>query len=55
MEISDRHRRLILRNPGADALDAMIAAVGGHQAWLAADHRAIARHARYPREGRIYA
>ncbi len=55
VDISDRHRRRIMRNPGADALDAVIAAVGAHQAWRAADHRAIARHARYPREGRIYA
>ena len=55
VELADRHRRLIMRNPGGDALDAVLAAVGGHQAWLSADHRAIARHARYHLEGRIYA
>ena len=55
IDVSDRHRRRIMRNPGGDALDAVIAAVGGHQAWISADHRAIARHARYPLEGRIYA
>ena len=55
VDVSERHRRLIMRNPGADALDAVIAAVGGHQDGLSADHGAIARHARYPREGRIYA
>jgi hypothetical protein len=55
IDLSDRHRRLIMRNPGGDALDAVIAAVGGYHAWLGADHRAIGRHARYPLEGRIYA
>lgn len=55
IDLSDRYRRAIMRNPGGDALDAVIAAVGGYQAWFSADHRAIARHARYPLEGRIYA
>jgi hypothetical protein len=52
--IGDRHRRTIMRNGGGDALDAVIAAVGGFQGWHDADHRAVARHARYPREGRLY-
>jgi hypothetical protein len=55
IEISDAHRRVIMRNPGGDALDAVIAAVGSHQSFTAADHRAIARHVRYPREGYLYA
>jgi hypothetical protein len=55
IDIADRFRRLIMRNPGGDALDAVIAAVGADHAWRAADHAAIARHPRYPREGRIYA
>lgn len=55
VDIGDRHRRVIMRNGGGDALDAVIAAVGGAQAWAAADHRLIARHPRYPREGRLYA
>jgi hypothetical protein len=53
--IDDRQRRILMRNGGGDALDAVIAAVGGAQAWAAADHRRIARHPRYPREGRLYA
>jgi hypothetical protein len=48
-------RRVMMRNGGGDALDAVIAAVGGAQAWQAADHRAIARHRRYVREGRLFA
>jgi hypothetical protein len=55
IEISEQHRRVIMRNGGGDALDAVIAAVGAQQSFAAADHHAIARHARYPREGRLYA
>jgi hypothetical protein len=43
-----------MRNPGGDALDAVIAALGTAEAWLTADHRAIAQHPRYPLEGRLY-
>jgi hypothetical protein len=54
VRIGDRHRRVMTRNPGADALDAVIAAVGAARAVATADHRAIARHPRYPREGHLY-
>ncbi|CAA9415691.1 MAG: hypothetical protein AVDCRST_MAG64-2567 [uncultured Phycisphaerae bacterium] len=52
--IGDRHRRVMMRNPGGDAIDAVLAAVGGLQSWRLTDHRAVARHARYPREGFLY-
>jgi hypothetical protein len=52
--LDDRQRRVIMRNGGGDALDAVIAALGGIQAWHVADHTHIARHPRYPREGRLY-
>jgi Protein of unknown function (DUF429) len=52
--IGDAHGRVIMRNGGGDALDAVIAAVGAAQAFAAADHRHIARHPRYRREGRMY-
>jgi hypothetical protein len=52
--IEPGQRRTIMRNGGGDALDAVIAAVGAAGAWSEADHRAIARHPRYPREGRLY-
>jgi hypothetical protein len=43
-----------MRNPGGDALDAVIAAVGAAQAVAAADHRTIASNPRYRREGYLY-
>lgn len=52
--ISPGHRRVIMRNGGGDALDAVIAALGAIQGWRAADHAAIRRHSRYPREGYIF-
>ena len=54
VEIDAAQQRVIMRNGGGDALDAVIAAVGGHHAWAAADHPSLARHARYPREGRLF-
>jgi hypothetical protein len=54
LEASAAHRRVMMRNGGGDALDAALAALGGAQAWQAADHRHIARHPRYPREGRLF-
>ena len=54
VEIGPAYRRQIMRNPGADALDAVLAAAGVLQAWRNCDHRAVARHPRYRREGRLY-
>src|SRR5262245_36333852 len=54
VEIGGAHRRVMMRNGGGDAIDAVIAAIGGALAWQAADHRRIARHPRYPREGKLY-
>jgi hypothetical protein len=54
VEISARQRRAIMRNGGGDALDAVLAAVGALRAWAAANHWHVARHPRYPREGRLY-
>ncbi len=47
--------RKIMRNPGGDALDAVIAAVGVAFAWQHFDHAALAQNPRYRREGYIYA
>jgi hypothetical protein len=47
-------RLVLMRNGGGDALDPVIAALGGARAFAAADHRGIARHPRYPREGRLF-
>ncbi|HWE97994.1 MAG TPA: hypothetical protein VG269_28865 [Tepidisphaeraceae bacterium] len=54
IDIPPSLRRRMMRNPGGDALDAVIAAVGGRHAWVAADHQSIARHARYRHEGRLF-
>lgn len=54
IELTDGQVRTIMRNPGGDALDAVIAAVGGWHAWRRCDHAAIHRHARYPKEGYVY-
>jgi hypothetical protein len=55
IHIAPHHDRLIMRNPGADALDAVLAALAPALRWPHYDHRAIARHARYAREGHVYA
>ena len=52
--IDARHRRTMMRNGGGDAMDAVLAAIGAAHAWRAADHARIARHPRYPREGRLF-
>lgn len=54
VRIEDRHRRVMMRNPGGDAIDAVIAAVGAAKAVEAADHRAIAKHPRYRHEGHLF-
>ncbi len=54
VEISSRDVIRIMRNPGGDALDAVIAALGAARAFARADHRAISRHPRYPLEGFLY-
>jgi hypothetical protein len=48
------HRLVMMRNGGGDALDAVIAALGGVRAWETCDHRYISRHHRYPLEGHLY-
>jgi hypothetical protein len=54
LSFAEGQRRVMMRNAGGDAVDAVVAAVGTAQAWQLADHRHIARHPRYPREGRLY-
>jgi hypothetical protein len=44
-----------MRDPGGDALDAVLAGAGAVMRWEAVDHRAVARHVRYRREGFVYA
>lgn len=55
VEMTDTHVRTIQRNPGGDALDAVLAAAGVWEAWNASDWSAIAAHPRYSREGKVFA
>jgi hypothetical protein len=52
--MSDAQRRVIMRNGGADAFDAVIAALGAAKSWDDCDHNYISNHHRYPLEGRLY-
>jgi voltage-gated potassium channel Kch len=54
VRVGDAHRRRVMRDPGGDALDAVVAAVGAAQAVGGADHAAIARHPRFRREGHLF-
>lgn len=54
VKFDDSQRRVMMRNPGGDAMDAVIAAVGALHGFREADHNAIATHDRFPREGRMY-
>ncbi|AWM35936.1 hypothetical protein GobsT_63290 [Gemmata obscuriglobus] len=54
VRIGDHFRRVIMRNPGGDALDAVIAAVGALRGVREADHKALAVHPRLTREGWMY-
>jgi hypothetical protein len=53
--IPRRFRDIMFNDSGGDALDAVLAAVGSYTDFIHCDHAAIARHARYKREGRVYA
>ncbi len=52
---SEHRRRVMARDPGGDALDAVLAGLGAALAFGEADHAAIAAHPRYRLEGRHFA
>lgn len=52
--IPPEHRRRIARDPGGDALDAVLCAAGVAARWHAIDHHAVARCPRTRREGFLY-
>jgi hypothetical protein len=54
IEIPPSLQRVMARNPGGDAIDAVLAAVGAWRAWSDVDHDTIAKHVRYPLEGYVY-
>jgi hypothetical protein len=55
VRVDTKHVRVMLADPGGDAIDAVLAAVGAHQAYATCDHAAVARDARAVREGWVYA
>lgn len=55
VSINAANRATVMGNPGGDALDAILAAVGTWQCWRTTDHPGVARHSRYPREGMVFA
>lgn len=54
IELGEPWREIALRDPGADALDAVLCAASMWHAWGAAAHDAIAADAAYVREGFVY-
>ena len=54
VEVTAAQRKVMLANPGGDALDSLLAAVGVFQVTMQDDHQVIAKHPRYRREGRVY-
>lgn len=55
VEMTAHRRRIIMQDPGGDALDAVLAGVGSWHAMQTCDHNALAIHDRYPLEGFVYA
>lgn len=55
VHVDARQARTMLGDPGGDALDAVLAAVGAHQAYATCDHRAVSTDGRAVREGWVYA
>lgn len=53
--LSDYRRRILMSDPGGDALDAVIAGIGSWYSLGTEDHNKIALSDRYPREGYVYA
>lgn len=51
---SEHRRRVMMRDPGGDALDAVLAALGAARGFGEADHASLARHPRYGLEGKHY-
>lgn len=54
-KLSRSQRATVLEDPGGDALDAVLAAVGALRGWMRADHVALARDPRVTREGWVFA
>lgn len=54
VSISSHRRRVIMNDPGGDALDAVLAGLGAWLGFESADHLAIVKNSRYRHEGYVY-
>jgi len=54
VDISQPRQRVIMQDSGGDALDAVLAGLGGWRAIHTVNHAASARDSRYRFEGRVY-
>ena len=52
--ISEHRRRVIMKDSGGDALDAVLAGLGGWRAFYGTNHGDVMRDQRYCFEGRVY-
>ncbi|MEL7240340.1 MAG: DUF429 domain-containing protein, partial [Planctomycetota bacterium] len=52
-DVPDKLMRVIQRDPGGDALDAVLATVGVYHGWQHYDADAVTAHPRYRHEGMI--
>ena len=55
VKITRHRRRIILANPGGDALDSVLAALGIWYAYRHSDHQTDHCHISFSREGKVYA
>ena len=54
VDIKPALQKLMLHDPGGDALDSVLAAVGSFTDFVSVDHESILRHPRYSLEGRVF-
>ena len=52
--MSQHRRSVIMQDSGGDALDAVLAGLGGWRAFYCTNHAEVLRDARYSLEGRVY-
>jgi hypothetical protein len=55
VRVAKRDAPVMLADPGGDAIDAVLAAIGAMHAVKSADHNRLARHSRARREGWVFA
>lgn len=54
VEFTPHRRRVMMANPGGDAIDAVLAGLGAWQAWQRETWPGLNDHPRYPREGKVF-